>query len=148
MAFWDSSAVLGLCVHRKSTAALKRLLRKDPHLAVWWGTPVEVASALARLASEGLLSAKDLSQAERLLGVLRRSFTEILPRDGLRDLAAALAKTKNTLSSVQAFELAAAMVWCGEHPNHNPFVCDDVLLAAAAEWIGFSVQIAGPPLKR
>jgi hypothetical protein len=139
MAYWDSSAVLGLCVHSRSSAALQRFLREDPRLAVWWGTPVEVATALAGLAREGLLSAQGLLEAQNRLHVLLRSCTEVLPSERLRGFALAYLR-RDTVRSDHAFELAAAMVWSGEEPRQAAFVCDDDLLAAAATEIGFSVR--------
>ncbi len=49
MAYWDASAIVPLCVYQPATGALGRLVRKHGRLVVWWGTTVEVRSALSRL---------------------------------------------------------------------------------------------------
>jgi hypothetical protein len=38
-----------------------RLLDEDPQMLAWWGTPVEIASALARREREQLLSADQVA---------------------------------------------------------------------------------------
>ncbi|MBM3853603.1 MAG: type II toxin-antitoxin system VapC family toxin [Verrucomicrobia bacterium] len=52
MTFWDSSAVVPLLVSEPATARRESQSRADPSIVVWWGTPVECASALQRLVRE------------------------------------------------------------------------------------------------
>jgi len=47
-AFWDSSALVPLCV-RQGITPRAIALYKLYDAVVWWATPVEIASALARL---------------------------------------------------------------------------------------------------
>ncbi len=47
-AFWDTSALVPLCV-RQSMTPKAVALYKTHDAVVWWTTPVEIASALARL---------------------------------------------------------------------------------------------------
>jgi len=55
MRFWDASAILPLCLQEPRTAVLRTLIDADSALVLWWGTPVECWSALARLRREGIL---------------------------------------------------------------------------------------------
>ena len=48
MRFWDSSAIIPLCVDEAPSVRVKRLAEEDSALIVWWGTPIECYSALAR----------------------------------------------------------------------------------------------------
>ena len=63
MRFWDSSALVPLCVDEPATDAALALLAEDPEVAVWWATPVECASALARLERDGAFVPEAASDA-------------------------------------------------------------------------------------
>jgi hypothetical protein len=54
-AFWDSSALVPLCVGQSLTPGAVGLYRTY-EVVVWWATPVEIASALARLLGMGASS--------------------------------------------------------------------------------------------
>jgi hypothetical protein len=138
VAFWDASAVAPLCVRQRSTSQVRRILREHSRLVVWWGTSVEVRSALARLAFEGTLSAEELRQAREGLDRVRRTWAEVVPTEQLRRLAEPLPDA-HRIRAADALQLAAALVWCRERPRRRPFVCFDDRLAEAAEQIGFSV---------
>ena len=72
MKFWDASAVVPLVVSEPPSDALIGLLEADAAMVVWWGTPVEIASALARREREGALSADGATRAlERLRSTAR-----------------------------------------------------------------------------
>jgi uncharacterized protein with PIN domain len=49
MTFWDSSALVPLLAREASTPAIQALYAEDTEVVVWWATPVECASAVARL---------------------------------------------------------------------------------------------------
>ena len=107
-------------------------------MVVWWGTSVEVRSALERLDREGLMVDRGLEEARKRLGALRQSWEEILPSERLRSLAEGLTE-KYPLRALDAFQLAAALAWCNERPRHRPFICLDARLSRAAEQAGFDV---------
>jgi len=140
VAFWDTSAIVPLCVHQSRTSVLARLARKQGRLVVWWGTPVEARSALARLVWEAAITEGGYDQAAARLLVLRRTWAEVLPTERVRSLAEML-PAQYDLRGADAFQLAAAMVWARERPRNRPFVCYDRKLALAADRIGFSVII-------
>lgn len=138
MAFWDASALLPLCVHQPATGALGRLLRSQGRLTVWWATPVEVRSAFARLRRDGELPPEGHRRAVMRLGVLSRSWTEVLPTERVRSLAQEI-PDQHVLRAAECFQLAAAMIWCRERPRGRAFVCLDQRLAEAADRVGFTI---------
>ena len=137
MAFWDSSAVVPLCLHQPQTSRLRRLLRDHLPLVVWWGTPVEAISAFHRLRREGSMTASGFQQASDRLAMLRRSWAEVNPTEKVRNLAEVLLG-RHSLRAADAVQLAAALVWCGERPARRVFVCLDRRLAQAAKEAGFA----------
>ena len=64
---------------------------------------------------------------------------EITPSEKLRDRAESLPETYG-VKSLDAFQLAAALIWCQEKPKGRLFICDDVQLGAAANQAGFTVK--------
>jgi len=68
MRFWDSSAIIPLCLEEPHSEAMRLLAGEDGELAFWWGTPVECSSSFARLRREGSLSADDEQQSASSCG--------------------------------------------------------------------------------
>src|SRR2546425_2450522 len=66
-AFWDASALVPLCVQEASSRQAHTQLRKFMPV-VWWGSPVEVHSAIARLHGSG-----NLKDVEKQGALSRRS---------------------------------------------------------------------------
>ncbi len=139
MAFWDSSAIVPLCCARSGAAQGRRLFADLGRIVAWWGTPVEARGAFARLAREGDLTSRQRDKAVTLLDQLRRSWDEILPTEAVRLIAESL-PDEYGLRAGDAWQLAAALVWCRERPRRRPFVCLDRRLAKAASDIGFTVH--------
>jgi hypothetical protein len=61
-AFWDTSALVPLCVQQQPSPAVRRLLEQH-EIAVWWGTPVEMRSAFERLLRTDQLTAPEHATA-------------------------------------------------------------------------------------
>ena len=139
MAFWDASAIIPLCCSQPATAQGRRLQREVKRVVVWWGTPIEARSALARLVREGLLTAEERGRAIRLLRQLRAGWDEIQPSERIRSLAEELPDA-HVLRAGDAAQLAAALVWCRERPKHRPLIAFDDRLRTAAAALGFSVR--------
>ena len=137
-AFWDTSAILPLCVDQKPTARSFQIARQFRKTVVWWGTPVESYSGLARLLREGEISSKEMASGIRRLAVLQRVWQEIVPLDSVRTMAQSLLG-QYPLRAADALQIAAALVWCREKPHHRPFVCFDEKLAEVAHRTGFLV---------
>ncbi|PYV91433.1 MAG: hypothetical protein DMG05_07420 [Acidobacteria bacterium] len=123
-AFWDTSAILPLCVDQKPTARSFQIARQFRKTVVWWATPVESYSGLARLLREGEISSKEMANGIRL--------------DSVRTMAQSLLG-QYPLRAADALQIAAALVWCREKPHHRPFVCFDEKLAEVAHRTGFLV---------
>jgi predicted nucleic acid-binding protein len=108
-------------------------------MIVWWGTPVEARSALARLLREGHLTPEKRLRAAARLAQLRVAWDEILPTEKVRSLAEEMPDTHG-VRAADAVQLAAALVWCRERAKQRPFVCFDADLRMAATALGFSVR--------
>ena len=122
MAFWDSSAIVPLCCAQSATAQGRRLLAKLGRMVAWWGTTVEARSAFARLVRDRELNLAQRASAITLLDQLRRSWDEILPTGAVRAIAESLPDDYG-IRAGDAWQLAAALVWCSERPRGRPFVC-------------------------
>jgi predicted nucleic acid-binding protein len=136
-AFWDASALVPLCVHEASSRRAQSQLRKFMPV-VWWGSLVEVHSAIARLHRLGTLKAVEKQGALSRLDLLSRGWREILPGDHVRDLARRLLDA-HELRAADSLQLAAALTWCQQRPAKGDFVCADQRLYKAAIAAGFSV---------
>lgn len=139
-AFWDSSSLVPLCTVQPSTPSVRALSRQYSK-AVWWAAPVEVHSAIARLARMGEITANGHVQAIVKLEDLRRNWTEIFPDDEVRDRAE-LMLDRHPLTAADAMQLAAAWIWCDGHPRSRVFISGDAQLLNAAEQAGFHAMQA------
>jgi predicted nucleic acid-binding protein len=117
---------------------LLKLLEHDADMLVWWGTPVEIASALARREREGLLTADEVTTALTAAHALAQSWHEIVPSDSIRRTAERLLRS-HPLRAADSLQLAAALVASDHDPISLEFVCLDVPLARAAQREGFVV---------
>lgn len=135
-AFGDTSALIPLCVREASTTVANGLGGKYSK-TVWWATCVECGS-FARLRRGGTLSSPMEIQAQIRLEHLRRAWREISPTDELRDRAEDHVR-RFGLTGADAFQLAAAWIWCTGSPRGRLFIAGDLQLLAAAEELGFSI---------
>lgn len=136
-AFWDSSALIPLCV-QEQTSSRARTLAKRYSPVVWWATPVEIHSAIARLHRAGDLKDAGRQAALNRLGLLSRGWREVLPSDRLRALAQDLL-AQHPLRAADSLQLAAALVWCQQKTNQRSFLSEDDRLCVAARSCGFAV---------
>lgn len=139
MRFWDSSAIVPLCVEETATDRALALVHEDPEVAIWWATPVECASALARLEREAALTPADAADAFRRLDLLARSWFEIEPHDELREVARRLLRV-HALRAADALQLAAAYLAAERRPPTLEVVTLDERLRHAALKEGFRVS--------
>lgn len=138
MRFWDTSAIVPLLLEQQASATVRGFLDEDRAMAAWWGTPIECASAAARLRRAGSLSVTDEQEVLRLLGTLRTSWLEVLPSDEVRDEAMRLLRV-HALKAADALQLAAAVVLAGGGRSEVALVTFDERLALAARLEGFEV---------
>jgi len=135
--FWDTSALAALLVEEPRTARARELIERDPELAVWWGTPVECWSAVARLRRSGAMSTDAEDAATRRLDVLRHAWYEVAPSEEVRLQARRLLRV-HALRAADALQLGAALVWTGAHGD-GEFVAADGRLSDAARLEGLDV---------
>lgn len=107
--FWDTSAIVPLCCQQNLSQGMRKLWRETARVVVWWGTPVEVRSAISRLHREGVITVKGRQQSLARLE-LRREWYEITPSDQARHLAEGLPDVYG-LRALDSFQLASALVW-------------------------------------
>lgn len=138
MRFWDSSALVPLCLAEPGTPDALAVLREDPVPVVWWASPVECWSAFARLERERRLAAKDVAAARKTLRQLQQAWVEVLPTEHVREHASRLLRM-HPLRGADALQLAAALVWAGTPPRDAAFVTRDTRLGEAARLEGFGV---------
>jgi predicted nucleic acid-binding protein len=137
-AFWDSSALVPLCV-RQSTTPKAVALYKAHDAVVWWSTAVEIASALARLMRMKQINATDCAKARRLVTILADSWSVIQPSDTLRSEAVELVD-RYDLRAADSLQLAAALAWCEGTPQGRVFLTADEKLGEAAMLSGFEAR--------
>ena len=136
-AFWDTSAIVHVCVPGQASRAAKDLLGRETSV-IWWMAPVEVRSALEHLLAEGAVGGAAYEASKRRLHELLGSWREIQPTDNVREQAYAQLE-RFRLRASDALHLAAALVWCKQKPRGRLFICNDVRLARAGRQLGFDV---------
>jgi len=137
-AFWDSGALVPLCVRETASGPAESYLRKYAPV-VWWGSSVEIHSAICRLHREKEIMDPGKKGAIARLALLGRGWREILPGDHLRDLAVQLLD-EYSLRAADSLQLVAALTWCDGRPAGKSFICADKRLSTAAKAIGFVVH--------
>jgi predicted nucleic acid-binding protein len=140
--FWDSSAVVTLIVREPTSAAALRWYDGDPEIALWWATPLECVSALARLEREGRLTPIDVTDAVGRLDAIMLAAHEVQPVERVRQVAIRLLRV-HPLRAADALQLAAAIAASEDQPGTLDVVTLDDRLALAARREGFAVVLAG-----
>lgn len=140
LAFWDTSALVPLCCAQAGLSSRSRqLFRQFKRPIIWWGTEVEIHSALARLKDEGALTEREMASSIKRWEMLRQVARDVNPTAQVLRLAVEL-PARYQLRALDAFQLAAAIAWCQEQPRRRPFICFDDRLARAATAAGFTVS--------
>lgn len=133
--FWDASALVPLCVNQNNTAAARSFYAMY-EVAIWWATPVEIASATARLLRMSLIKSTEWNHAQKIASILADSWSVIEPSNALRTTAERLVRTYD-LRAADAFQLAAALEWCKHTPRGQIFLTADDRLLQSALLAGF-----------
>ena len=133
--FWDSSALVPLCVRQPLTEAAIELYKRY-EVIVWWATSVEIASALARLVRVGQLDPEQWMEAQKLALTLAGEWSVVQPSDSLRANAMRLVD-RYDLRAADSLQLAAALAWCENVPQGRVFLTADQRLREAAALHGF-----------
>ena len=137
-AFWDASALVPLCV-RQGITPQAIALYKTHDAVVWWATPVEIASALARLLRMKQLDSRAWARSHKLAKTLADSWSVIQPSDALRATSIQLVD-RYDLRAADSFQLAAALEWCEYAPQGRVFLSADQKLRDAALLSGFDAK--------
>jgi predicted nucleic acid-binding protein len=138
MNFWDSSAILPLLVNEAASGATRQYVETQPEMAIWWATPVECMSALARKEREGRLELSQMIAAEKNLDLIASNSVTIDATDRVRLLARKLLR-RYPLRAADSLQLAAACVLAGDATSEYGFVCNDERLTIAASKEGFAI---------
>jgi len=140
MIFWDSSAIVALLVNEPASSDIAAVFAADTAMIVWWGTPVECLSAIARRERDGTLAAMEADAARRGIDRLGRIWNEVLASDQVRERAGRLLRT-HPLSAADALQLAAALTWARGRPLGHVLCTLDDRLSEGARKEGFELAI-------
>ena len=139
MSFWDSSALVPLCLNEFRSQTARSFWRRFSERYVWRGTPVEIVSAITRRLTEQSINTRELRVAESRLADLERRWTAIESTDRCVVLARTFPGLYG-LRALDSLQLASALIWCKELPKNKDFVSADVRLLKAAESAGFTIH--------
>jgi len=143
MRFWDASAIVPLVVTEATTKTLQGLAAADSAMLVWWATPVECTSAVARLERDGALDPPAANEAFERLKRLTEGWHEVDATDAVREAALRFLRV-HPLRAADALQLAAAFVAAERRPSGLEMITLDERLAAAARKEGFAViEVSG-----
>jgi predicted nucleic acid-binding protein len=138
VAFWDSSALVPLCV-KQSFTAQAATFDLTHATVVWWSTPVEIMSALAQLLRNGQITDPEFDQAKTQANGLSRRWRVIEPSAAIAQRAKTYLEM-HPLRAADALQLAAAMEWCEMQPRNAVFLTFDRRLREAARLTGFTLE--------
>jgi predicted nucleic acid-binding protein len=138
-AFWDASALVPLCVEQRITSSVATLYNSY-RAVVWWATPVEIASALARLVRTREISPSEWAKARLVAVALADEWSVVQPSNALRNQATQLVE-RCDLKAADAMQLAAALDWCEDSPRGEVFLTADQKLRQAAVLSGFDGKV-------
>jgi predicted nucleic acid-binding protein len=136
---WDTSAVVPLLMREPRSAHAQELLERDEQMIVWWGTPVECWSALARLRREGVITRAVEDDATRRLELLSAAWNEVSPTEEVRLQCRRLLRV-HRLRAGDALQLAAALIAAGSAAD-GELITADVRLAEIAGLEGLDVIV-------
>jgi len=114
--FWNTSAIVPLCVTQPATAQIRGLIETDPSLMVWWATRTECLSTFARRRRDGHLGAPGERQGRHALAAIATEWSEGLPSEQLRLRAERLLNV-HALRVADAFQLGGLAVVARRHDD-------------------------------
>ena len=139
MRFWDSSAIVPLIIDEPGRSALLEMLESDPVMVVWWGTSVELVSAVSRRERDGGLDPAVAASAVDRVRKLERAWHQVTPSDAVRNRALRLLRV-HPLRAADSLQLAAALSVAGDDPASIHFITLDRRLRDAAQREGLDVS--------
>jgi hypothetical protein len=120
MSFWDTSAIVPLCINEGRSQSARRLWRLFRERAVWHETVVEVESTLARLEREDSVDANVRQIALKHLKAIEHKWLAIESSPRATEIARTLPHLHG-LRALDSLQLAAALIWCKEYPKKQGF---------------------------
>ena len=138
--FWDTSAIIPLCYIQSVSLAARAVHRRFRSPVIWWGTRVEIHSGLGRLKRLREIDERGMASAIQKWETFEDEANVVMPVEYVLEIATTLPGLYG-LRSQDAFQLAAALVWCREKPRNRSFVSADVRLADAASDAGFDAVV-------
>jgi len=138
MLFWDSSAIVPLLLDEEPSEKTRAVIGEGGGMVVWWGTPVELLSALARAERGRGVPSADVGLARRALEDLSERWNEVLPSDEVRERAQ-VGLLHHPLRAGDALQLGAALTWARGRPRSHGFFSLDERLVDAARREGFEI---------
>jgi uncharacterized protein len=142
VSFWDTSALAPLLVREADSDLRENELRAGGVIAIWWGTRIELRSALERRRREGSLLPDAYQFAlHRLRLLIEQSFI-VEPNEFCLERAERILAL-HPLRAADSLQLAAALLACSEHTNEAAFHCKDKRLNEAAAREGFQLFVGG-----
>jgi uncharacterized protein len=142
--FWDTSALVALAFPEPWSESATAVAKDGDLIAMWWGTPVELESAVQRAARNRRLDDEAIRRARVVLDDLREHAAEIAPGEEIREAARRIVRVHD-LRAADAFQLAAGLSWCSNEPEGQELVSLDRRLRTAAEREGFVVLPVDAP---
>lgn len=136
--FWDTSSLVPLVIEEPASRRVRERYSRGADVYVWWATPVEFASAIARRERDGELTQEETDSAFSRLDTLAKDWLPVEPRDEFLEIARRYLRT-HPLRAADALQLAAAFVTSEQRPPTLEFVTLDDRLRLAAEKEGFQV---------
>ena len=138
LAYWDSSALVPLCITQPQSPSAETLYAKH-RIVTWWATEVEIRSGLTKLQRMGSIPPGQFLSGKRLAEKLVLGWHTVHESQTITAEACALLESY-PLSAADALQLAAALEAC-EHTSQNyVFITGDPRLADAARDSGFTVE--------
>lgn len=145
MNFWDASGIVSLVVNEPQQAFARSILESDGGVAVWWGTSVEYASAVARRIRDGSVIVDRLDELVNFIDDLSTRWFEVQPDSKIKESAKMLVH-RYPLRAADSLQLAAALSFVERYSRNTGFVCFDARLNWAATQEGFVVLDGESPI--
>jgi len=139
VAYWDSSALIPLCVSQPQSAKAQ-LLFESYGIVAWWATQVEIMSGLTRLERMGQITHDRYLTGKRLAQDLVRRWIAAGSPASIARVACSLLENY-PLRAADALQLAVALEACDQQPQGYVFITADQRLADAARGSGFTVEL-------
>ncbi len=138
LAFWDSSALIPLCVQQVQTQRSETLFAKYG-VTVWWSTQIEIISGLTRLLRMKEIDETEFVDGKQVAQAMAMIWIAIKPSANIEREARILLELY-PLRAADALQLAAALEWCDGNPKGCVFLSFDQRLREAAGMAGFTLE--------